>query len=878
MTELQAFSVIITANIRQAFYLRESLSSTSNTKVISFSQFLQSKVNSEESAVSKTNGIMTDFEDREVWEQVIKKWQRSESRDLVNVSATARMAKQAFETFVTYELPDFDTKQFSSSESTAMKQWMSGYQGIISKRGVLTSVIRDAYIIDEIINGKVNLPNNVAFYGFYSPNVKEFKLINWAAKLNIPHFSHDEDKMNVFCRSFEEVSDEIATCAAWVKSKLENDSATTVGVVVPDILKHKDMLQQVFDHVLVPESIYQPISNHERPYRISVGSPLLSYSAIKTFFDIFKLRLNSKFLFDDISMFLRNPLIGGSKEEYIRRAKLDIQIRKLGSKKVSWATLKRIANTHMHNGLETDYYCPDLVLRMQAHEDWLIQNGKGRLSYFDMANVFRRTAEIWGMFALLGSAHHAEIVSAFIGDEEGRGVIPSFAELGNTLSSVGLVSAIAKLKNIANETKFQPSSGSSQIQIMSESDALGVKFDAVWVLGLSANNWPKRTQPNPFILQEIQVEKGVPHANAEQELSYAKFSTYQITTSAKESVLSCHVAENGEEIRPSSILLSYGKLSDSEIKALPNIELAKKISGSSIKDVVIDNIAPALDMSKPVHGGTSLFKSQAQCPFKGFVENRLGIRKLETPEVGLSASIRGDVLHMIFEHFWRDVKDQETLKTLELSGGLNSKVASSVKSALSVFVNSKPDIFTARIVDVESKRLIPLTCKWMRDVELNRPIFSNVEVEVSQVVNVKGMQMKVKMDHSDIDDVTKGLNIADNKTGQVTVDDWFSERLLEPQVPLYAIIESEAGNTLNSIVFKRIKNGEMSVKGVSDDGDAYPRFKPASGMDGVIGVWKNQIDDLADEYQTGVANISPAKETKSCTYCALKSACRYHLN
>jgi probable DNA repair protein len=531
----------------------------------------------------------------------------------------------------------------------------------------------------------------------------------------------------------------------------------------------------------------------------------------------------------------------------------------------------------MSNGLETDYYCPDLASRMQAHEEWLTQNGKRRQSYFDMANVFRRTAEIWGIFDLIESEHHAEIITAFIGDEEGRGVLPSFAELGNTLPSVSLIAAIAKLKNIANEMKFQPSSGSSQIQIMSESDALGVKFDAVWVLGLSANNWPKRTQPNPFILQELQVEKGVPHANAEQELSYAKFSTYQITTSAKESVLSCHITEKGEEIRPSSILLSYGKLSETEIKLLPSIQLAKELSSTSVREVLVDNIAPALDMSKPVHGGTSLFKSQAQCPFKGYVENRLGIRKLETPEVGLSASIRGDVVHMIFEHFWRDVKDQKTLKELDLSDALNAKVASSVKSALSVFVNSKPDIFTDKIVEIESKRLIPLTCKWMRDIEINRPSFSNVEVEVSQVINVKGMKMKVKMDHRDIDDETKGLNIADNKTGQITVDDWFSDRLLEPQVPLYSIIEAEAGNPLNSIVFKRIKNGEMSVKGVSDDVDAYPKFKPSKGMGGVIGVWKEQIDNLADEYQSGIANISPAKEAKSCTYCELKPACRYYL-
>jgi len=137
--------------------------------------------------------------------------------------------------------------------------------------------------------------------------------------------------------------------------------------------------------------------------------------------------------------------------------------------------------------------------------------------------------------------------------------------------------------------------------------------------------------------------------------------------------------------------------------------------------------------------------------------------------------------------------------------------------------------------------------------------------------------MKVKMDHRDSDSTSGAINIADNKTGQVTAEDWFGDRLLEPQVPFYSIVEHDSGNQINSAVFKRIKKEEMSIKGIADNPDIYPRFKPTREMVGVIEKWREQIDELADEFQHGVANISPAKVSKSCTYCDLKPVCRYHL-
>ncbi len=875
MPDLQPYSFIITASVRQAFYLRESL--THNCTIVSLSEFLESKVSMGESQASQSRGVLSDFEDREVWDQVIGRWERKSGNVLVNRAATARLAKQAFDMMVNYSLPDFDTESFYTPETRAMKTWMMDYQETIANKGWLTSTLRDAFVISEIIEGKIFLPDNVAFFGFHSPHVKISELLQWAVSQNIPHYRSQVCEPNVTGRTYPEITDEITACAKWARSLREKDPQKTIGIVVPEILKYKAYIKEIFDHVLAPESLSVPLHTSQRPYRLSIGEPIASYLPIKTFFSLFGLRLSTKFSFEDVSAFLRNPLIGGARQEWMARAKLEVQLRKLGAKKISWETLKRLANTQQYNGVSTAYYCPDLVERMNHHEAWLMQHGKGRFTYHDLVTIFQRTAEIWGILDLASHTEHGEVVEAFFGDEEGNGVLKDFRSLGKTLTSATLISAINKLKRIAQDSFFQPSSGSTHIQILSESDAVGIPFDAVWMLGLTANNWPTKTQPNPFILYDIQSEFNVPHADADQELDYAKSMTDVILRNAKESVMSCHVSEKGEAIRPSSIIPMYTDIVDFDADTVPFIQAGKTLASKAKRVTVIDNDAPALDMSKNIQGGTGLFKSQALCPFKGFVEHRLGVRALEVPEVGLSASLRGDVLHLIFEYFWKNIADHKALQGIELSGELDSYVAQSVNKALSAFATRKPDVFTPRIVEVESRRLSPLVAKWMRDYELPRIPFSNVEVETSHNVTIKGMSMKVKMDHRDVDSHTGALNIADNKSGQITPDDWFSNRLIEPQVPLYAIIESDGGNSIGSVVFKRIKHDEMSIKGVANNPDVYPKFRPRQDMTDVIDTWKLQIDELADEYQSGVANISPVKESKACTYCELKPTCRYHL-
>jgi hypothetical protein len=51
-----------------------------------------------------------------------------------------------------------------------------------------------------------------------------------------------------------------------------------------------------------------------------------------------------------------------------------------------------------------------------------------------------------------------------------------------------------------------------------------------------------------------------------------------------------------------------------------------------------------------------VFQYQAACPFRAFVELRLGAEDLEVPVPGLDARQRGTLIHAALEVFWTEVR------------------------------------------------------------------------------------------------------------------------------------------------------------------------------------------------------------------------------
>jgi probable DNA repair protein len=295
-------------------------------------------------------------------------------------------------------------------------------------------------------------------------------------------------------------------------------------------------------------------------------------------------------------------------------------------------------------------------------------------------------------------------------------------------------------------------------------------------------------------------------------------------------------------------------------------------------ETIKDQQGPPADVKSHISGGTGLLKAQAACPFSAFAAHRLQAKTLEKPESGLNARERGSLIHNALELFWEDVKTLDALKKLS-DESLTDAVTQAVDRAVSEMAKKHPRTFTARFTQLEKERLAALALEFLA-VDSRRTSFTVIDREKKLVRTIAGIELKTYADRIDrLDDGR--LVIVDYKTGEPKVADWFTERLAEPQLPLYSFA---VGKEVAGVVFGQVKKGNVKYLGVVDDELIVPGAKGPGAKKGpmehvnslkeVIDLWRGKIEFLADEVRQGIATVSPVSVHKSCQYCDLGSMCR----
>jgi ATP-dependent helicase/nuclease subunit B len=868
--------LVITANFRQAQLLSFSLNNV--LPVVSWDKWILTLWHQVAlSQYEKLPTILDDAEIRELFEQIILEWS-ADKAPLINAKAAAKNATNAYNMSIRYNHAIDDcTQTFSSEEVKAMAHWAKS----MTERLRGTNVITQAYVEKKVLAwlqvGKLNATATV-FYGFYFPTYLQkevMKTLNDQA--NFHYLQNKNEVASSLAYRFNNKQEEVVGCAKWVRAEVEADHGINIGVIAPTLDAYRSDLVRTFDVTLKPSSITNPLENQTRPYKISMGESLFDSPIIKTLFSILSIRNYSRFTIEQVSSLLRNPLIGGYKTEHVFRSKRDLAFRKLGLVSISWEILLRELSVEVKSDSCVPYFCPDFNQRMIETKEALSLLGSRKILLSEVGSYVHKLAQIWGLNVgehLTDTQNQA--LHALFGHAEEEGVLDSMNKISTLYGKVTLTEGIRKIRELTHDTMHQAKSSAVNITILSEADAIGIHFDKVWVLGMNAVNFPKKAQPNPLIDRQVQIELNIPHASAEQELFYAQKTLSMLSRSTNEIIFSGYVSENGREILESPIIKQYANFAHQSEQVHPLDWYVSQLSSHAKVSLIEDNKAPSLQEGEVVHGGTGLLKAQSLCPFKGFVENRLNVRAIEEPEVGLSASMRGDILHSVMEKFWREVKNQATLIELFEAKVLFAVVAKNTSMALQYFAKKRPDIFSKPLIDIENKRITKLVNDWLIKEELHRKPFEHVETETSESIDLGAIKLNIKMDHIDHDVEGGQVNISDNKSGKVTHEDWMSERLLDPQVPLYVVKLHEKGEKIGSATFKSIKQGAFATKGLSDLSGRFVKIKGIGEekLAQTIDTWSLQLKDIAQEYQNGRAKVMPYHATKSCQYCSLKSVCR----
>ena len=145
----------------------------------------------------------------------------------------------------------------------------------------------------------------------------------------------------------KDLDSEIHAAACWAKEKLKENGNATIGITFRNINKIRGKLEYGFSSVLTPEKWTKSDLICPKPYSISMGKPLSTYSLIHVAINLLSLGAN-KIPMSNLSDLLNSPFIraeGGPT--------LDVKLRSFGETKLSLERLRSMKNKECANFIKS---------------------------------------------------------------------------------------------------------------------------------------------------------------------------------------------------------------------------------------------------------------------------------------------------------------------------------------------------------------------------------------------------------------------------------------------------------------------------------------------------------------------------------------------
>lgn len=454
-------------------------------------------------------------------------------------------------------------------------------------------------------------------------------------------------------------------------------------------------------------------------------------------------------------------------------------------------------------------------------------------------------------------------------------LLDEFASLGGWLARLGPADAVATVADLAAERNFDPESVAAPVTLTESHDDPVVRYDAVWVAGLDASQWPAPPRPDVFIPLRLQLQAGIPWASAlgQTRVAHRSLGAWRST-----GALTCSWARSdGDAHRPISPLLARveGQKAGSAITIAP---LATHLRHAMLEEV-IDVQGSPVDTGQPVAGGVTPLTLQAECGFHAYGQVRLAAEPLEQPVPGIDARDRGMLMHKALELVWLKLKDHFHLT--ESEGLRRPLIADSVEAAVvAVFRGHVPHELRAA-VEREKVRLEGLI-EALLALETQRAPFTVEACERAREVILGGGRFQLRIDRIDAVE-GGGFAILDYKSGASRAPRWNGNQIRDPQLLAYRLAEAELN--VQALANVSLTGGQARFAGKASRSKLLPGVTglgldpnkvPADQIDAAWQVelerWSMGLTRLAADYIDGHAPVQPAQDV--CRHCHLTILCR----
>ena len=811
-----------------------------------------------------------------LWQQAIEKsLQKNALQALFDTASLADSAIEAHQLLTHWQVTDSQINgHFQSIETRQFLRWRRQFQALCAKYQALDAAQLLVVQIDIIKNSQLPLPNTIELLGFdrLTPLMQLLLAVLQAKGVHIinQHISitqgNQQTHVQVLCQqlSFADMNTECRAAVAWAQAKIAQNPNAQLAIITPVLGNIRRVLADLLDDTFHPETLNPAAVEQPRVYDFSIGLRLSEHLLSQCAFKILRLSCAKLVLPQADFSALLLDIAWSNDHEMDLRCQFDAYMRKNCARHLSLRSLIQHA----------EYFAPNsqIVQHLQAlqsiQQQWR-SNSKQLPSVWAQLFMGLLNNLNWAPMNAL-SSHQYQAYVAWLEN------LQNLSQLDALLGKINANAALQHLTQLCANHMFLPETKNTpNIQILGMLETSAIPLDGAWILGINEQHWPPPARPNALLPFTLQRDLKIPNASANIQTAFALNIQQRLESCANEVIFSWAEKESDRELRASPLLSKLAFASNTFTLAAT---MAEKLALPQTLDLIDDNLAPAINESEVLRGGSQLFAAQAICPAWAFYQYRLGAKALETPTDGLDSLERGNLVHAALQHFWLQCSNLNTLKA-QSNNALQHNIKQACQLALQQFDSQYLPI---RIVEIEQLRLQNLLNNWLA-LEMQRDDFSVQYCERDVLLSIQGLSVKLRIDR--VDALADGtLVVIDYKTGSTTQShiDWANKRLKNPQLPLYAALALQ-DVPVAATCFAKVHNDECKLTGVSsqalleicafDDLQANSVFKQFIDMQMLIAHWRTCLNAIAIEIKNGVADVRFEKES-DLLYCDVKPLLR----
>lgn len=435
---------------------------------------------------------------------------------------------------------------------------------------------------------------------------------------------------------------------------------------------------------------------------------------------------------------------------------------------------------------------------------------------------------------------------------------------------LSLQEAFALLQERVSREHFEPASDDVAVTVTSSLDDPVVRYDGIWVAGLSADAWPGPPQTDALIPVRLQRQAALPGSTPALQLAEAHELQGRWSRRAGTCVLSWAPPEEDLPAEASPLLSGLPRAPATAIARLTDWVAGLQIPLQSWQE---PRGAP-WHTHRPLRGGARLLELQSLCAFRGYAELRLGAGELATAERGVAARERGRILHRALELFWRSARASGALQGDP--AGLAALTDRCARQAVDEMSPAGGGPLASLLLERERERTRLLLLRLL-EWEQTRESFTAQALESPATLRLASHDLPLRVDR--IDRLQDGrLLILDYKSGKPQPFDGYGERPVQPQLAAYALALGVEVAAVGMLYFGGPK---LAIRGVADREGRLPKLPGVAKLAGapaglewqtLQGHWRESLGALAQEFVEGYAAVEP--QPHACERCRLQILCR----